>query len=42
MRDTDFVNNITITFSNEEMTKIEVVHLEKLYNFVFENIFNLN
>ena len=42
MRDIDFVNNVTIALSNEEMTKIKVVHLEKLYNFVVENFFNLN
>ena len=29
-RDIDFVNNIIITLSNEEMTKIKVVDLEKL------------
>ena len=28
-----FVNNFTITFSYEEITKIKVVHLDELYNF---------
>ena len=37
MRDVDFVNNIIIALSNEETTKIKVVHLEKLYNFVVQN-----
>jgi hypothetical protein len=39
MRDVDFVNNVTIASSNEEMTKTKVVDLEKLYNFVVENFF---
>ena len=39
MRDIDFVNNVTIALSNEEMTKIKVIDLEKLYMFVVENIF---
>ena len=34
MRDIDFVNNVTIALSNEEMIKIKAVHLEKLYEFV--------
>ena len=33
-----FVNNVTTTMSNEQMTKIKVVDLQKLYNFVVENI----
>jgi hypothetical protein len=37
MRGINFVNNIITTFSNEEMTRIKVVHLEKLYNFVVES-----
>ena len=28
-----FVNNVTITSSDEQMTKIKVVHLDELYNF---------
>jgi len=41
-RDLDFMNNITIALSNEEMIKIKVVYLEKLYNFVVEHFFLLN
>lgn len=36
------VCGITSVLSNEEMTKIKVVHLQKLYNFVVQNFFNLN
>jgi hypothetical protein len=36
MRDVDFMNNITIALSNEEMTKTKVIDLDKLYNFVVE------
>ena len=32
-------NNVTIALSNEEMTKIKVVDLEKLYNFAVEHFF---
>jgi predicted GNAT superfamily acetyltransferase len=39
MRDVDFVNNVTIALSNEEMIKIKVVDHEKLYNLVVENFF---
>jgi hypothetical protein len=31
-----FVKNITTIISDEQMTKIKVVHLQKLYNFVVE------
>ena len=31
-----FVNNVTTTISDEQMTKISFVDLEKLYNFVVE------
>jgi hypothetical protein len=31
-----FVKNVTTTISDEQMTKIEVVHLQKLHNFVVE------
>ena len=34
-----FVNNVTTTMSNEQMTKIKVVDLEKLYNFIVEHFF---
>ena len=37
MRDIDFVNNVIDALSNEEITKIKVVHLEKLYNIVLEH-----
>jgi hypothetical protein len=39
MRDVDFMNNVTIALSNEEMTKIKFVDLKKLYKFVVENFF---
>lgn len=41
MRDEEFVNNLTIAMSNEEMTKIKVIDLQKLYNFLVENFFYL-
>ena len=28
-----FVNNVTLTFTHEDMTKIKVLHLDELYNF---------
>jgi hypothetical protein len=34
-----FVNNITITFLDEEMTKIKVVDLDQFYNFVVDDFF---
>ena len=37
--DVDFMNNVTITLSNEEMTKTKIIDLEKLYNFVVQNFF---
>ena len=37
MRDVNFMNNVTVALSNEEMTKTKVVDLEKLYNFVVEH-----
>ena len=39
MRDVDFMNNVIIVLSNEEMTTINFVDLEKLYNFVVEKFF---
>ena len=42
MRDIDFMNNVIVALSNEEMTKINFVDLEKLYNFVVEKFFHLN
>ena len=38
-RDEDFMKNVTIALSNEEVAKIKDVDLEKLYNFVVENFF---
>ena len=31
------MNKFILTLSNKEMTKINIVDLEKLYNFVVEN-----
>ena len=39
MRDVDFMNNVIVALSNEEMTKINFVDFEKLYNFVVEKFF---
>ena len=39
MRDIDFMNNVIVALSNKEMTKINFVDLEKLYNFVVEKFF---
>ena len=39
MRDVDFMNNVIVALSNEEMTKINFVDLETLYNFVVEIFF---
>ena len=39
MRDVDFMNNVLVALSNEEMIKINFVDLEKLYNFVVEKFF---
>ena len=39
MRDVYFMNNVIVALSNEEMTKINFVDLEKLYNFVVEIFF---
>jgi len=38
-RDVKFVNKFIFTLSNEEMIKIKIVDIEKLYNFVVENFF---
>jgi hypothetical protein len=37
--DVKFVNNDIIGLSDEQMIKIKVVDLEKLYNFVVDNFF---
>ena len=39
MRDVDFMNNVIVALLNKEMTKINFVDLEKLYNFVVEIFF---
>ena len=39
MRYVDFMNNVIVASSNEEITKINFVDLEKLYNFVVEKFF---
>ncbi len=36
----NFVNNVIITLSDEEITKIKVIDLDELYNFVVDDIFN--
>ena len=36
----NFVNNITITLSDEEIIKIKVVCLDELYNFYVHNFFS--
>jgi hypothetical protein len=33
------VNNVTITLSDEEMTKIKVIDFDDLYNFVVDDFF---
>ena len=40
MRDVNFVNNVTITLSDEETTKIKVIDLDELYNFVVDDFFS--
>ena len=37
-----FVSNVTLTFSDEEMIKIKVVHLDELYNFHVYDFFHMN
>ena len=39
-RDVNFVNNITTTISDEQMTKIKVVNLDEFYNFYVRDIFS--
>jgi hypothetical protein len=36
------VNNVTITLSDEEMTKIKVIDIDELYNFVVDDFFSWN
>jgi hypothetical protein len=35
--DVDFMKNVNIALSNEEMTNIKVVDLEKLYNSIVDH-----
>ena len=39
MRDVKFVNNVTITLSDEQMTKIKSVDLDELYNLYVYDFF---
>ena len=39
-RDVKFVNNVTITLSDKEMTKIKTVNQDGLYNFVVDDFFS--
>ncbi len=41
-RDVNFMNNITITLSDKEMTKIKIVCLDEFYNFYVHDFFNRN
>ena len=34
------MNNVTITLSDEEMTKIKVIDINELYNFVVDDFFS--
>lgn len=40
MRYVNFVNNVSIALSDEKMTKIKVIDLDKLYNFVVDEFFS--
>ena len=39
-RDVNFVNNVTTTISDEQMTKIKVVDLDEFYNFYVHDFFS--
>ena len=39
-RDVNFVNNVTVTLSDEKMIKIKVIDLDKLYNFGIHHFFS--
>ena len=41
-RDVNFMNNVTTTSSDEEMTKIKVVDLDEFYNFYAHDFFSWN
>jgi hypothetical protein len=36
------VNNVTVTLSDEQMTKIKVIDLDELYNFYVHDFFKWN
>ncbi len=36
------MNNVTITLSDEEMTKIKVIDIHELYNFLVDDFFSWN
>ena len=38
----NFVNNVTTTLSDKEMTKIKVIDLDKFYNFYVHDFFSWN
>jgi hypothetical protein len=38
-RHVKFMNNVTITLSDKQMTKIKVVDLDNFYNFVVDDFF---
>jgi hypothetical protein len=40
VRYVNFVNNVTIALLDEEMTKIKVIDLDELYNFVIDDFFS--
>ena len=41
-RDVKFVNNVTITLSDEQMTKIKIVDIDELCNFYVHDFFIWN
>ena len=41
-RDVNFVNNVTVTLSDEKMIKIKVIDLDKFYNFYVHDFFSWN
>ncbi len=36
----NFMNNVIITLSNKKMTKIKVIDINELYNFVVDDFFS--
>ena len=40
-RDVNFMNNVTTTISDEQMTKIKVIDLDEFYNFYVYDFFKL-